>query len=62
MKVFELITKLSEYNPEAAVDVIACNQSHGFTMTYGSSEGCTKGDCDIVSFYVDDLCQSESAI
>ncbi len=61
LKVSELIERLTEYNPEADVAVIAMNRRQDFSLTYGSCEGVTKETCDRVSFYVDGLNQSEAA-
>ncbi len=61
LKVAELIEKLKEYNPEAETDVIAMNYSQDFSLSCGGSDGCTKENCDSVSFYVDALNQSEDA-
>ena len=60
MKVKELIEKLSQYNPEAKVDVVTYNLSEKFTITCGSSDGCTNKDCHMVSFYVDRTCNNKS--
>ena len=59
MIVSELIVKLSGYNQDATVDVIANNQVYPFTLTHGSSDGCTAKNADTVSFYVDELCDAE---
>ncbi len=61
LKVSQLIEKLGEYNPDADVDVIAMNRSQDFSMSWGGGDGCPKETCDSVSFYVDELNQSESA-
>lgn len=61
MTVEQLILKLAQYNHNAKVDVIANNKSYEFSMAYGNTEGCAKRNCASVSFYVDDLNQSESA-
>jgi len=62
MKVKELMQKLSEYNFDAEMSVIAHNYKEEFSITYGSgSEGETKENCKEVNFYVDRLCQSERA-
>ena len=65
MKVIELIGLLKEYNPEAAVDVVANNHSHDFSLCYGNFERdyekCEKNNCQVVSIYVDKLNRSESA-
>lgn len=59
MTIRELIKKLGEYNPEARVDVIAHNRSEEFSIVFGGAEGDTKETTDSVSFYVDQLCDSE---
>jgi hypothetical protein len=59
MKLKELIKKLSEYNPEAKVNVISNNRPYEFSITYGNFEGCEKYNCDYVDFYVDETCESE---
>jgi hypothetical protein len=61
MKVSELVEQLGNYNPDADVDVIAMNKRQDFSLTYGDCEGATKENCAVVSFYVDELNQSESA-
>ena len=59
MKVKELIEHLKEYNPEAKVDVIANCHPYDFSITYGHGdndyEGCTKGSCERIGIYVDEL-------
>lgn len=52
MKVREVLGVLKEYNPEAEVKVIDGGYvGHGITLYgYGSSEGCTKANCEDVSF------------
>lgn len=59
MQVKELIIKLLDYNNEAKIDVVANNKSNEFSIAFGTDEGCTKKNCDIVSFYVESLCVSE---
>ena len=62
LKVSQLIEKLGEYNPDAEVDVIAMNRRQEFSLSWWSGgEGGTKEQATSVSFYVDDLNQSESA-
>lgn len=62
MKVKELIEKLSTHNQEATVDVIAHNKSFPFSICWGGGgEGERREDAPEVSFYVDDLCESERA-
>ena len=52
MTVRELIKELLDYNPEATVQVIVYNYVEEFDITYGSSDGCTKENCDNVSLFV----------
>ena len=59
MKIKDLAEKLKGYNPEAEVSVVVHCQKEQFSITFGSSDGVTKDNCDSVSFYVDRLCQSE---
>ena len=59
MTVKELITKLLDYNMNAEISVVAHCKQEGFTLSYGSSEGVTKENCDTVSIYVDRLCTNE---
>lgn len=60
MKVKELIEKLSEYNPEAEVKAVAHNYCHEFSISYGSSDGITKNNCDMVGFYINKLNSSDA--
>ncbi len=60
MKIRELIQKLSEYNAEAFIDVVANNYGYNFSLSYGNFEGCEKHNCTTVSIYVDELNQNES--
>lgn len=56
MKVKELIRELSNYNLEADVDIVAhCRGWKDYTIAYGTSDGCTKANCDTVSLYIDEL-------
>lgn len=59
MKVKHLIKELLEYNLDAEISVVAHCKKEEFTITYGNSEGCTKQNCDSVSFYLDRLCTNE---
>ncbi|MFA5434173.1 MAG: hypothetical protein WC319_15115 [Candidatus Paceibacterota bacterium] len=61
MTVKELITKLLNYNMNAEISVVAHCKQEEFTLSYGSSEGVTKENCDTVSIYVDRLCTNEQA-
>ncbi len=60
MKLIELIGRLTEYNPQAEVEVIAHNHSIPFSLCHGGGDGCTKQNCDTVSFYVDELNTNEN--
>ena len=60
MKVKELIRKLVEYNQEADIRIIVNNSPRPFEISFGSSEGVTKEDCDNVSFLID--CKQEQII
>ena len=55
MKVKDLILWLQQCNQEAKMQVIAHNRAYDFTMTIGSSDGCTKATCDTVALSVDEL-------
>ena len=61
MTVKELIEKLNTYNPEATVDVVAHNKGFPFSICCGGGDGVRREDAPEVSFYVDDLCDSERA-
>jgi hypothetical protein len=58
MKVKELIKKLNEYNPEANFYVIVNSYPKDFEICFGTSEGCTKENCDSVDIMVN--CESEN--
>lgn len=45
----------------AEISVVAHCKQEEFTLSYGSSEGVTKENCDTVSIYVDRLCTNEQA-
>jgi methyl coenzyme M reductase subunit D len=62
MKNKELIKKLKEYNGDAEVKVVAHCKSFPFSISYGSSEGVEKKNCDSISFYVEELCQNENSL
>ena len=62
MKVKELIKELAKYNSEAEVQAVAHCKSQIFSISYGSDEGCTKENCDHVSFYLDELCINEKSL
>ena len=59
MKVKDLIADLSEYNPEAEINVVAHCRDFKFSLSYGSSEMCNKKNCETVSVYADELCTTE---
>ena len=58
MKVKELIEKLKEYNQEANFCVVVNNYPKDFKICYGTSEGCTKENCDSVDIMIN--CESEN--
>lgn len=60
MKVKQIIKLLEEYNPEAEFGIIAENQNQDFSITYGSSEGVTKLNCEDVHLYVDKMNTNEN--
>lgn len=60
MKINYLIIKLLEYNMDAEVKVVANNKEFEFSILYVSSEGVTKKNADIVSFYMDELNTNDS--
>lgn len=49
--VADLIEALKEYNLDAEVHVIIGNYPQPFSLFYGSSEGCTKENCESVAIY-----------
>ena len=55
LTVKELITILLDYNMDAPITVIANNRNYNFTMTFGISEGVSKGTAENVAFYIDEL-------
>lgn len=59
MKVYELVKKLNEYNPNADIDVVVNGFSKGFKICFGGSEGCQPYNCDCVDLTVDTLCEEE---
>ena len=62
MKVRELIEVLQGFSLDAKTDVIVHNRSEEYSIVWdGGSEGETKNSCQRVSFYVDRLCQNETA-
>jgi hypothetical protein len=61
MTVKELIEKLRWFNPDAKVEVVVRNHGYKFSLSFGTSEGCTKANCDEVNFWVDELCAKGEA-
>ena len=55
MTVKELINKLSEYNPEAEINVVVGGYEKPYTICFGGAEGVTKATCEDVDFMVDDI-------
>ena len=55
MKVWDLVKKLGEFNPDAVVNIVVHNKREKFTLAFGDFEGCTKENCSTVSLFVDDL-------
>ena len=55
MTVKEIIDKLSEYNLEAEINVVADGFDRPFTICFGSSEGVTKANCETVDLMVDGI-------
>ncbi len=53
MKVADLQKYLSDFNPDANVEVVVGNYPRPFNLGYGSAEGCIKRTADHVSFIVD---------
>lgn len=53
MKVFELIDKLSRYNPKADINVVVNGYPKLFEICFGTSEGCTPETCDCVGLMVE---------
>ena len=61
MKNRELIKKLQKFCLDAEIGVIVHSCKEPFSISWGKSEGETKEACKNVYFYVDRLCQKESA-
>ena len=59
MQLKELLERLSKFNPETEVNVVAHCKAYNFTVSYGGSDGGAEKDAMHISFYVDELCQSE---
>ena len=56
MTVKEIVDKLGEYNPEAEFNIVVDGFSRHFTICYGSSEGVTKTNCEVVDLMIGDVC------
>ena len=64
MTVAELKYYLADKKDDATVVVVAHNRHYEFTMSLGGGVDCEPGcdrSYDTVGFYVDELCQNESA-
>lgn len=59
MKVADLKKWLSDKKDNAEVGVIAHNKSYNFSLCLGGGSDGGDNDYTEVSFYVDELCQSE---
>ena len=60
MKIKDFIEKLSEFNPDADVQVVVGSMPKGFDICWGGGgEGETKKDCKEVSFFVDGMNSSD---
>ena len=55
MTVKEIINKLSEYNPEAEINVVVDGYEKPYTICFGGAEGVTKANCEAVDLIVDDI-------
>lgn len=53
MKVKDVVKELLKYNQEADINVISKNTPYKFSFAYGTSEGCTKENCESVSLYLE---------
>ena len=58
-KTRDVIKTLLDYNPDADVEVVINNKGYDFSFSWGSSDGVTKANCDIVSLFVDEFNISE---
>lgn len=54
LSVREVIRRLLEYNLDAEFKLISDNKVKDFEIAIGDSEGCTRKNCESVSFYVKD--------
>lgn len=52
MKVYELVKKLNEYNPNADIEVVVNGFAKEFKILYSGSEGCQPYNCDCVDLTV----------
>lgn len=55
MTVREMIDKLSEYNLGAKFNIVVDGYVKPFEICFGSSEGCTKANCEDVDLMVGDI-------
>ena len=55
MTIKEIINKLSEYNPEAEINVVVDGYARPFTICFGGSEGVTKTNCETVDLMVGNI-------
>lgn len=60
MTVRDLIVKLGEYNPDAAVEVVVNNYPTAFEVCFGGPEGVSKDRCDDVCFMANCTKEAES--
>jgi len=61
MKVSELISNLSKYNPDAEVSIVINNTNKDFTFSYDDDEGVTPQTCSSVSICVDKISSMDMA-
>ena len=55
MTVEKLINWLLKYNMDAKVKIIVFNKQHDFSLSFGSSEGCTEKTAETLCVDVDVL-------
>lgn len=53
LTVRQLIQYLTDFNPDAKIEVIVENYPKEFSFAWGGGEGCTKKTADSFSFYID---------
>ena len=61
MTVKEIINKLSEYNPEAEINVVVDGYVKPYTICFGGAEGVTKANCEAVDLMVGDIGEESDA-